>query len=62
MAGPVTHQSAPASASASPLPLPLQLLDLLWIPPGWSGLTLLVRGAAGPKAPELRVLRLESSG
>ncbi|MER7479493.1 beta-galactosidase [Streptomyces sp. NPDC126510] len=35
--------------------------DVLWIPPGWSGLTLLVRGAAGPEAPELRVLRLESS-
>ncbi|MFB6844732.1 beta-galactosidase [Streptomyces sp. NPDC056373] len=33
--------------------------DVLWIPPGWFGLTLLVRGAAGPKAPELRVLRLE---
>ncbi|MFJ4541736.1 beta-galactosidase [Streptomyces tibetensis] len=35
--------------------------NVLWIPPGWSGLTLLVRGAAGPKAPELRMLRLESS-
>ncbi|GAA2273449.1 hypothetical protein GCM10010234_05650 [Streptomyces hawaiiensis] len=35
--------------------------DVLWIPPGWSGLTLLVRGAAGPKTPELRVLRLEPS-
>ncbi|MFF5569286.1 beta-galactosidase [Streptomyces luteogriseus] len=35
--------------------------DVLWIPPGWSGLTLLVRGAAGPKAPELGVLRLESA-
>ena len=35
--------------------------DVLWIPPGWSGLTLLVRGAAGPEVPELRVLRLESS-
>ncbi|MFF6873870.1 beta-galactosidase [Streptomyces sp. NPDC012474] len=35
--------------------------DVLWIPPGWSGLTLLVRGAAGPEAPELRTLRLESS-
>ncbi|NEE13098.1 beta-galactosidase [Streptomyces sp. SID7499] len=35
--------------------------DVLWIPPGWSGLTLLVRGAAGPNAPELRVLRLESA-
>ncbi|MEU9627200.1 beta-galactosidase [Streptomyces luteogriseus] len=35
--------------------------DVLWIPPGWSGLTLLVRGAAGPKDPELGVLRLESA-
>jgi hypothetical protein len=35
--------------------------NVLWIPPGWSGLTLLVRGAAGPEVPELRVLRLESS-
>ncbi|MGW7508556.1 beta-galactosidase [Streptomyces massasporeus] len=35
--------------------------NVLWIPPGWSGLTLLVRGAAGPQVPELRVLRLESS-
>ncbi|MFF5309320.1 beta-galactosidase [Streptomyces massasporeus] len=35
--------------------------NVLWIPPGWSGLTLLVRGAAGPGVPELRVLRLESS-
>lgn len=35
--------------------------NVLWIPPGWSGLTLLVRGAAGPEAPELRVLRLEPS-
>ncbi|MFJ4278843.1 beta-galactosidase [Streptomyces massasporeus] len=35
--------------------------NVLWIPPGWSGLTLLVRGSAGPAAPELRVLRLESS-
>ena len=35
--------------------------DVLWIPPGWSGLTLLVRGAAGRETPELRVLRLESS-
>ncbi|MCT9139967.1 beta-galactosidase, partial [Streptomyces violarus] len=36
--------------------------NVLWIPPGWSGLTLLVRGAAGPEAPELRTLWLESSG
>ncbi|MFF7375752.1 beta-galactosidase [Streptomyces massasporeus] len=36
--------------------------NVLWIPPGWSGLTLLVRGAAGREAPELRVLRLESAG
>jgi hypothetical protein len=35
--------------------------NVLWIPPGWSSLTLLVRGAAGPEAPELRVLRLESA-
>ncbi|MFD5336110.1 beta-galactosidase [Streptomyces hawaiiensis] len=35
--------------------------NVLWIPPGWSGLTLLVRGAAGPKAAELRVLWLESA-
>ncbi|KOX01078.1 beta-galactosidase [Streptomyces sp. NRRL B-1140] len=35
--------------------------DALWIPPGWSGLSLLVRGAAGARDPELRVLRLESS-
>jgi hypothetical protein len=35
--------------------------DALWIPPGWSGLTLLVRGVAGPTTPELRTLRLESS-
>ncbi|MFD5908311.1 beta-galactosidase [Streptomyces massasporeus] len=35
--------------------------NVLWIPPGWSGLTLLVRGAAGPETPELRTLWLESS-
>ena len=35
--------------------------DVLWIPPGWSGLTLLVRGVEGPAAPELRTLRLEST-
>ncbi|MPY59175.1 beta-galactosidase [Streptomyces spongiae] len=34
--------------------------NILWIPSGWSGLTLLVRGAAGPGDPELRTLRLES--
>ncbi len=33
--------------------------DVLWIPPGWSGLTLLVRGVDGPATPELRTLRLE---
>ncbi|MFK4089566.1 beta-galactosidase [Kribbella sp. NPDC020789] len=33
--------------------------DRLWIPPGWTGLTLLVRGLAGPQPPELRRLRLE---
>ena len=33
--------------------------DVLWIPPGWSGLTLLVTGVAGPAEPELRRLRLE---
>jgi hypothetical protein len=34
--------------------------DVLWIPPGWSGLTLLVRGVSGPATPELRTLRIES--
>ncbi|TDD27762.1 beta-galactosidase [Kribbella turkmenica] len=34
--------------------------DVLWIPPGWSGLTLLVRAVDGPAAPELRRLRVES--
>jgi hypothetical protein len=34
--------------------------DVLWIPPGWSGLTLLVRGVDGPATPELRNLRIES--
>ncbi|MFF1820751.1 beta-galactosidase [Kribbella sp. NPDC058245] len=33
--------------------------DLLWIPPGWAGLTLLIRGVDGPAGPELRTLRLE---
>ncbi|TPQ19221.1 beta-galactosidase [Streptomyces sporangiiformans] len=34
--------------------------NVLWIPAGWSGLTLLLRGTAGPGSPELRTLRLES--
>lgn len=34
--------------------------DVLWIPAGWSGLTLLVRGVDGPAQPELRRLRLET--
>ena len=33
--------------------------DVLWIPPGWSGLTLLVRGVDGPETPELRTLRVD---
>ncbi|TCC57559.1 beta-galactosidase [Kribbella pittospori] len=33
--------------------------DVLWIPPAWAGLTLLVTGMAGPAEPELRRLRLE---
>ncbi|MFI6676276.1 beta-galactosidase [Kribbella sp. NPDC050470] len=33
--------------------------DVLWIPPGWSGLTLLVRGVGGPGTPELRKLSVE---
>ncbi|MET7280603.1 beta-galactosidase [Kribbella sp. NPDC005582] len=33
--------------------------NALWIPPGWSGLTLLLRGVAGAADPELRRLRLE---
>ncbi|MFI7061386.1 beta-galactosidase [Kribbella sp. NPDC050124] len=33
--------------------------DVLWIPPGWSGLTLLVRGVSGPGTPELRTLKIE---
>lgn len=32
--------------------------DVLWIPPGWSGLTLLVRGVDGPDKPQLRRLAL----
>jgi beta-galactosidase len=35
--------------------------DVLWIPPGWDGLTLLVRGVEGATTPELRTLRLEST-
>jgi hypothetical protein len=35
--------------------------DVLWIPPGWAGLTLLVTGMAGPVEPELRRLRLDSA-
>ena len=35
--------------------------DVLWVPPGWSGLTLLVRGVDGPARPELRTVRIESS-
>ncbi|HEY3557092.1 MAG TPA: beta-galactosidase [Kribbella sp.] len=35
--------------------------DVLWIPPGWSGLTLLVRGVDGPATPELRTVRIEST-
>ncbi len=34
--------------------------DVLWIPAGWSGLTLLVRGVDGPAGPELRTLRLSN--
>ncbi|MCT9080315.1 beta-galactosidase [Streptomyces fulvoviolaceus] len=34
--------------------------NVFWIPSGWSGLTLLLRGTAGPDNPELRTLRLES--
>ncbi|WP_246567357.1 beta-galactosidase [Streptomyces flaveus] len=34
--------------------------NIIWVPAGWSGLALLVRGAAGPGDPELRTLRLES--
>ncbi|WP_202869976.1 beta-galactosidase [Kribbella caucasensis] len=34
--------------------------DALWVPPGWSGVTLLIRGVDGPARPELRRLRLES--
>ncbi|TDD60889.1 beta-galactosidase [Kribbella antibiotica] len=33
--------------------------DVLWIPAGWAGLTLLLRGVGGPTSPELRTLRLE---
>ncbi len=34
--------------------------NIIWIPSGWSGLTLLVKGAAGPGNAELRTLWLES--
>ncbi|WP_427885811.1 beta-galactosidase [Kribbella sp. GL6] len=34
--------------------------DVLWIPPGWTGLTLLVQGTAGPAVPELRRVVIES--
>ncbi|TCC26337.1 beta-galactosidase [Kribbella sindirgiensis] len=35
--------------------------DVLWIPPGWSGLTLLVQGVAGPATPELRTIGIETT-
>jgi hypothetical protein len=35
--------------------------DVLWVPAGWTGLTLLVRGLGGPGLPELRTLRLGPS-
>ncbi|MDX6283287.1 MAG: beta-galactosidase, partial [Kribbellaceae bacterium] len=35
--------------------------DVLWLPAGWSGLTLLVRGLAGSGTPVLRTLRLGAS-
>lgn len=35
--------------------------DVLWVPAGWSGLTLLLRGVGGPGIPELRRLRLGPS-
>ncbi|WP_020392268.1 beta-galactosidase [Kribbella catacumbae] len=35
--------------------------DVLWVPAGWSGITLLLRGVAGPAVPELRRLRLGTS-
>ncbi|GAA3098208.1 hypothetical protein JOF29_005904 [Kribbella aluminosa] len=35
--------------------------DVLWIPPGWSGLALLVQGVDGPGTPELRAVRIEST-
>jgi beta-galactosidase len=34
--------------------------DVLWVPAGWSELTLLLRGIAGPGDPELSMLSLES--
>jgi hypothetical protein len=36
--------------------------DILWVPAGWTGLTLLLRGVGGPGVPELRRLRLGPSG
>jgi len=36
--------------------------DVLWVPAGWPGLTLLLRGVAGPGIPELRRLKLGPSG
>lgn len=35
--------------------------EVLWVPAGWSGLTLLLRGVAGPAEPKLRRLRLGAS-
>jgi hypothetical protein len=35
--------------------------DVVWLPAGWSGLTLLVRGLAGSSTPVLRTLRLGAS-
>ncbi|GAA0949542.1 hypothetical protein GCM10009554_48330 [Kribbella koreensis] len=35
--------------------------DVLWLPAGWSGLTLLVRGLAGSGTPVLRTLQLGAS-
>ncbi|MEU4393935.1 beta-galactosidase [Kribbella sp. NPDC023855] len=35
--------------------------DILWVPAGWQGLTLLLRGVGGPGVPELRRLRLGPS-
>jgi hypothetical protein len=35
--------------------------EVLWVPAGWAGLTLLLRGVAGPGQPELRTLWLGAS-